>query len=112
MFRATPLVIWGLLIATALAAGDIPTRYSGSFPSVGALQSITGVYAGATLSLKATFVQGTRFTDTAGQFSCARTSDTRTRCGGRFVDQYGGSRSLTLTITWANGMPVAMTKGG
>lgn len=112
MLRVIAASVGGVLLAAiAIAAAHIPARYAGPFPSVGQLQNITGVFAGASLSLKATRVRGTRFTSTTGQFNCSRTSSTQTRCNGRFVGETGAAVRTTLTITWADGVPVAMTKG-
>jgi hypothetical protein len=105
------LAVGGMLIAAiAIAAAHIPARYAGPFPDFGRLKSITGVFAGTALTLKGTFVQGTRFTPTTGRFNCARASDTQIRCRGKFESDNGQTaKSTTLTVTWANGVPVKMS---
>ena len=112
MLRPMTLAVGGFLItALAIAAAHIPARYVGPFPDVGPLKNITGVFAGTSLTLKATFVIGTRFSPTTGNFACARASDTQIRCRGRFGSDTGQfARPTTLTVTWANGVPVKMTK--
>jgi hypothetical protein len=93
------------------AAADIPTRYSGSFPSVGSLSNITGTYTGNRLTLKATFIRGARIRPVTGAFSCSRASSTETRCAGAFTGEAGGKGDRAiLTITWSAGRPVSMTK--
>ena len=111
MFRATPFVIGLLLIATAaIAAAHIPARYAGPFPDFGRLRNITGVFAGTSLTLKGTFIAGTRFLPTTGKFGCARASDTQIRCKGKFESDTGQSaKRVSLTVTWANGVPVKMS---
>lgn len=111
MLRRMTLAVGGLLIAAvAIAAAHIPARYVGPFPDFGRVKKITGVFAGASLTLKGTFVAGTTFTPTTGNFACARASDTQIRCRGKFESDtglYGGR--VSLTVTWANGVPVKMT---
>jgi hypothetical protein len=41
-----------LFSAAAFAAGEIPARYSGNFPSQAAMRNITGTYTGKSLTLK------------------------------------------------------------
>jgi hypothetical protein len=105
------LAVGGLLLAAiATAAAHIPARYAGPFPDFGRLKSITGVFAGTSLTLKATFIAGTRFVPTTGRFACARKSDTQIRCRGKFESDTGQyAKGTTLTVTWANGVPVKMS---
>jgi len=93
----------------ALAATDIPTRYAGSFPSVGRASNITGTFTGSTLVLKGTLIRGTRFVPASGRFACARASSTQTRCNGAYLadDGQSGARGI-LIVTWSGGRPVAM----
>ncbi|MDX2203150.1 MAG: hypothetical protein NW223_10390 [Hyphomicrobiaceae bacterium] len=95
-----------LLITAALAAADIPTRYSGAFPSTRNISAITGTFTGAALSLRGT---GRRGGTVVGQYSCAKLSATQTRCSGTLKTPDGSySDKHFVTITWAAGQPVAM----
>ena len=111
MLRPMTLAAWGLLIsAIAIAAAHIPARYVGPFPDFGRLKKITGVFAGTSLTLKGTFIAGTTFTPTTGNFACSRASDTKIRCSGKFESDTGlAARRMSLTVTWANGVPVKIT---
>jgi hypothetical protein len=99
-----------LIAAMAIAAADIPTRYVGPFPPLGRLQNITGVFAGTTLTLKGTFINGTRLTSVTGNFTgCARVSPNQTRCRGLFESDDGQlALRKPLLVTWANGVPVKL----
>src|SRR5262245_5597817 len=60
-FMKRPLLLTfgiALLSVAALAAGDIPTRYAGSFPSSGSFTGISGTFTGKALALRYTFVGG------------------------------------------------------
>jgi len=111
MRKALALATGVSFAAVAFAAADIPTRYAGSFPSVGFVSSITGTFAGNTLSLKGTRIRGANIASVSGTFSCTRASSTQTRCAGAFktADGASGGRDV-LTVTWSGGRPVAMTK--
>ena len=111
MLRPMTLAVGGFLItALAIAAVHIPARYVGPFPDLGRLRNITGVFAGTSLTLKGTTVIGTRFVPTTGSFACARASETQINCRGKFESDTGQfAKRTTLTVTWANGVPVKMT---
>ncbi len=94
----------------AVAIGDIPTRYSGSFPSVGSISNITGTYASNKLTLKGTFVRGSVIRAVSGMFNCTPASSTQTRCAGAFRNEAGKGDRAILTVTWSGGKPVAMSK--
>jgi hypothetical protein len=95
--------------AAALAAGDIPTRYSGSFPSTTSFSSINGTFTGRTLALTYTFVGGTTFFPSSANLSCTGTSPTQTRCSGPFRTDDGRFKGrLVATVTWKAGQPVAI----
>lgn len=97
-----------LVAATALAAADIPTRYSGAFPSTANVRSISGTFTGAALRLSGT--AGKRARAVAGQYTCARLSPTQTRCTGTLKTLDGSfSKDHIVTITWAGGSPVSMS---
>jgi hypothetical protein len=109
LLSATAVVV---LSVVALAAGDIPTRYAGSFPSAGNITNITGTFTGTSLSLKYTFVRGTRFIPTTASYSCATASPNRSRCAGRYKTDNGqfGGRAF-VAVTWKSGRPVDMHFG-
>lgn len=102
----------GLFGAIALAAADIPTRYSGSFPSAGSITNINGTFTGKSLTLKYTFIRGTRFTPTTASYSCAPSTPNKSRCAGQFKTDDGqfGGRAF-VQITWKGGQPVNMHFG-
>lgn len=110
MLRGMALTAGGLLVATvALAAADIPTRYAGSFPSVGMVSNITGTFAGNRLVLKYTYSRRSVVATTSATYRCARTSPTQTLCTGNWRTEdgiYGGRAEVT--ITWGGGQPAAM----
>jgi hypothetical protein len=113
MRKALILAMGVSCAAVAFAAvADIPTRYSGSFPSVGFVSNITGTLAGNRLTLKGTRIRGSNIASVTGTFSCTRASSTQTSCAGSFRSEGGkgdGGRDV-LTITWSGGRPVAMSK--
>jgi len=49
-----------LFSAAAFAAGDIPARYSGQFPSEAVRRDVTGTFAGKRLVVRFTRVAGKR----------------------------------------------------
>jgi hypothetical protein len=108
--QRSAVLVTGIVLsaAVAFAAADIPTRYSGSFPSVGRLSNVTGSFTGSTLALKGTYIVGTRFTTASGTLACARASATQTRCAGVFRTTEGEAGRRTLLVTWSGGRPVAM----
>ncbi len=100
---------FGILLFTtmAFALADIPTRYSGAFPSTANISNISGTFTGASLSLRGT---GRKGGTVAGQYSCTRLSNTQTRCAGTLKAVSGTySDRHTVTITWAGGQPVSMS---
>jgi hypothetical protein len=104
----------GLFAAIALAAADIPTRYSGSFPSIGRLSNVTGTFSGNALVLKATIVRRGRFIPASGRSTCTRVSSTQTRCVGTYRADDGefDNRRMRFVVTWSGGRPVAISHGG
>jgi hypothetical protein len=108
MLRAAALSAGAFLTATmALAVGDIPTRYDGSFPSLARISSITGSFSGKSLVLKGVNRRGLAVT---GRYSCTRTSPKQTRCNGTVRSNDGTYTSNhTVLITWGAGQPIAMT---
>src|SRR5262245_51614389 len=115
MLRAIALSAVGILMAMiAYAAGDIPTRYAGSLPSVhnptkGSRTNITGTLAEGMLTLKYTFRKGAISAPTTGRYSCAQTSSNKTKCTGQYRTADGKfSGADAVEITWSNGRPVAV----
>jgi hypothetical protein len=96
-----------LAITAAIAAADIPTRYSGAFPSTRNVSAISGTFTGAALSLRGTGRNGGAV---VGQYSCKNLSATQTRCSGTLKAVAGSYQDKHfVTITWAAGQPVAMS---
>jgi len=99
------------LSVAALAVGDIPTRYSGSFPSDGIRTNITGTYTGKTLTVQFT-ANPKKGPSLRRSFAgtCATTSPTQTRCTGRIKGS--GSDDFNVAaeavVTWSAGKPVAL----
>ena len=108
MLRAIASTASGLVVATiALAAADIPVRYSGSFPSVGSVTNVRGTFAGQSLVLKYTVVRPTRAIPTIAKYSCVSTSSNKTRCDGSFKTDDGRfSGPAGVLIAWQSGKPV------
>jgi hypothetical protein len=106
--RGATVAAGAFLNATiALAVGDIPTMYTGSFPSTAHVFSITGTFKGTSLVLKG-FIR--RRGAVSGRYSCARASSTQTTCTGTLRSDDGTySDNHTVTISWGGGQPIAMT---
>jgi|SRR5262245_8503136 len=104
-----PLMLAGgaaVISVAALAAADIPTRYSGSFPSDGVRRNITGTFTGTRLSLRFVVQRQGQTVQRTGSYSCTKISATQTRCPGTY--QGGGeSGQQIVTITWSGGRPTA-----
>jgi hypothetical protein len=112
MLRVTVATAGASLLATlALAVGDIPTRYSGSFPSDGLRTQISGTFTGKTLSVSFTRVQKNREFRRRFAGNCANTSPTQTTCTGRI--QGSGTDTLDepaqVVVTWNSGKPTAIS---
>lgn len=98
-----------VLFPTALlAAVDIPTRYSGAFPSTANIQRISGTFTGKSLTLKGTAQRGRQV---AGRYTCSQLSATQTLCRGTLasLDKSRGDVRHDVTITWTGGKPVSMS---
>jgi hypothetical protein len=110
MFRAICVVAGCMLIVTvALAAGDIPTRYSGSFPSSYAkVSNITGTFTGKGLVLNYVFKRGQVLERHTGRFTCASAPPNMSNCSGSFSANGKGSKKGNVSITWSKGLPVAV----
>lgn len=107
----TLLVVGGALFSiSALAVGDIPTRYSGSFPSDGVRTNITGTFTGKALTVRFVRVVDNRTLRRVFSSTCTATSSTQTRCTGTYRgvgdDKYSSAGSVV--VTWSGGQPAAM----
>lgn len=98
-----------MLGATAvIAASDIPTRYSGSFPSDGVRSRITGTFTGKTLTLRFVVAGNKGGPDRSGRYTCASAGST-SNCSGTFRSGDGSyTGSQKVTITWSAGKPVSI----
>ena len=96
-----------MLTVAALAVGDIPTRYSGSFPSDGLRKNISGTYTGKALTLNFTSVPKAGSLRRTFAGACTTTSSTQTRCTGRI--RGSGSDDVNVAaevvVTWSGGKP-------
>jgi hypothetical protein len=121
MLRAATVTAGAFLTATiALAVGDIPTMYVGSFPSLTGISGntgisgITGTFKGTSLVIKGIGAVSGAVT---GRYACSRPSPAQTNCNG-FITKDDGTpfnRPIAntrhyLEITWSAGRPVAMTQ--
>jgi hypothetical protein len=98
------------LSVAALAVGDIPTRYSGSFPSDGLRTNIVGTFTGKALNIKFTRVQKKQPFRRTFAGTCTTTSPVQTRCAGRIQGSGGDDINVPaeVVVTWSAGKPVAM----
>jgi len=97
------------LPVAALAAVDIPTRYSGSFPSIGRAVNVTGTFTGKALSLNYTVLRENRALPVAGNYSCVNRSSSATRCDGSWrVTSSGASGRGGVDINWKGGKPTRL----
>lgn len=92
-----------------LAATDIPTRYSGSFPSIGRAVNVTGTFTGKSLSLNYTVLRENRALPVAGNYSCVNKSSSATRCDGSWrVTSSGATGRGGVDIAWKGGTPTRL----
>lgn len=106
MRRTAILMTIGMLAATAaVAVGDIPTRYSGSFPSDGLRTNIKGTFTGKALNLTWTVRQKGTPVQRSFAGACKNTSSTATSCAGR-ID---ASIAAQVDISWNSGRPTAIS---
>ena len=101
-------------LAVAALAADIPTRYSGSFPSDGKRTNITGTFTGKALTLRYTRVVDNRLVRRTFTGGCSASGSVQTKCTGRF--QGSGNEKIdsptgSVTLTWSDGKPVATSFG-
>lgn len=98
-----------ILTTVAYAAVDIPTRYSGSFPSSGLFRNVSGNFTGASLALKYTYVRSGSLVPMRGSYSCKSTGTSQSSCSGSFRSDDGrlAGRGV-VTVTWSAGRPTAI----
>jgi hypothetical protein len=96
----------GLIPAAVVGATDIPTRYSGSFPSGGTATNLRGTFTGKSLILKYTVVLPNRTFGATGHYSCVATSSSATRCDGTRTTDDGQKARSGISITWKGGKPI------
>jgi hypothetical protein len=106
LLSALGLVAFSL---AALAVGDIPTRYSGSFPSDGVRQEIVGTFTGKALRFAFTPRRARVRRTFAG--NCAAISSTQTRCSGTIRGSGGDqfTARADVVVTWSAGRPAAIS---
>jgi hypothetical protein len=105
MGRTAILATVGVLAATAaVAVGDIPTRYSGSFPSDGLRTNIKGTFTGKALNLTWTVRQKGTPVQRSFAGACKNTSS-QTSCAGR-ID---ATIAAQVSISWSGGTPTAIS---
>jgi hypothetical protein len=104
--RLAPVAIIIAIPCVALAAADIPTRYSGSFPSVGNAINVSGTFTGNALSLNYSVKREDRVLPVVGNYSCRNKSSNATRCDGSWrVVSSGITGPGGVDITWKAGKP-------
>ena len=105
--RLGVMITAGMIPAAALAATDIPTRYSGSFPSGGTASNLNGTFTGKSLTLKYTVVLSNRTFGATGRYSCVAASSSTTRCDGTRTTDDGQKKARSgISITWKAGKPI------
>jgi hypothetical protein len=100
------MIAAGLIPAAAVAATDIPTRYSGSFPATGLSRNVTGTFTGKSLTLRYTVVLPNESFGATGHYSCVANSSTTTRCDGTRTTDRGQRARSGVSITWKAGKPI------
>jgi hypothetical protein len=96
-----------LIPAAVLAAvSDIPTRYSGSFPSGGTATNLRGTFTGTALALKYTVVLPSKTFGATGRYACANSPPNSTRCDGTRTTDYGETAKSGINIVWKAGRPI------
>jgi hypothetical protein len=106
-FRFGVTIALGLIPAAVSAATDIPTRYSGSFPSGGLATNLRGTFTGNSLTLRytTTLPGGSSFSST-GRYSCVNKPPNSTRCDGTRTTDAGQTSRSGISIKWKGGKPI------
>ena len=98
----------GLISGAALAATlDIPTRYSGSFPSSGLASNVRGTFSGSSLTLTYTTTLPSQKFSSTGRYSCINSPPSATRCDGTRTTDAGQTARSGVSIKWKGGTPVS-----
>lgn len=106
--KAIALAVDGAFFASiAMAAGDIPTRYSGSFPSSARISAVSGTFDGKALRLKYSYDKRGEPLPVTAKYTCATASPVSSRCTGTFQTR-NGIGTTTALITWNKGRPAAL----
>lgn len=102
-----------LCAAVAIAAADIPTRYSGSFPSINmakySITNIVGTYTGKRFVFNGRVNAGGKSLPASASYSCSQASSTETRCVGTFQAEGKQRKSSEVAIGWKAGRPISMS---
>jgi hypothetical protein len=103
----------GVIIAAGLIPGivfaattDIPTRYSGSFPSGGTASNLRGTFTGNSLTLRYTVKVPSGTFGATGRYSCVNTPPSTTRCDGTRTTDAGQTARSGISIKWKGGKPI------
>ena len=103
----------GVVIAVGLipgavfaAATDIPTRYSGSFPSGGLASNLSGTFTGDSLTLRYTTKLPSGTFGSTGRYSCVNKLPSTTRCDGTRTTDAGQTARSGISINWKGGRPI------
>lgn len=102
------VVMGTVLLPSALfaATADIPTRYSGSFPSGGLASNLSGTFTGNSLTLRYTTKLPSGTFGSTGHYSCVNTPPTTTRCDGTRTTDAGQTARSGISIKWKGGKPI------
>ena len=102
----------GVIIAAGLVPGavfaatsDIPTRYSGSFPSGGLSTNLRGTFTGSSLTLRYTVKLPSGTFNATGNYSCVNKPPSATRCDGTRTTDGGQTSRSGISIKWKGGKP-------
>ena len=105
--RLEIIIAVGLIPGAVFAATtDIPTRYSGSFPSVGTSSNLRGTFTGDSLTLRYTVKLPNETFSATGHYSCVNTPPSKTRCDGTRTTDAGQTARSGVNIEWKGGKPI------
>jgi hypothetical protein len=105
--RLGVVIAVGLIPGAVLAATtDIPTRYSGSFPSGGLASNLRGTFTGNSLTLRYTTKLPSGTFSATGRYSCVNTPPNTTRCDGTRTTDAGQTARSGISIKWKGGRPI------
>jgi hypothetical protein len=105
--RLGAIILAGLIPAAVFAAtNDIPTRYSGSFPSGGLASNLRGTFTGNALTLRYTVKIPSGTFGATGHYSCVNSPPSTTRCDGTRTTDAGQTARSGISIKWKGGKPI------